>query len=100
MADALQQVAGVAVTDNGPVGSVQSVSIRGSTSAQVLVLVDGVRLNDSRQGAADLSQIPVENIERIEVCAAAPAPCTERTHWAGWSTSSPRAAPRRPSFSL
>ena len=29
--------------------------------------MDGVRLNDSRQGMADLSQIPVESIERIEV---------------------------------
>jgi len=40
------------------------VSLRGSAVAQVLVLVDGVRLNDSRQGAPDLSQIPVGNIER------------------------------------
>ena len=54
-------------SDNGTAGSVQSVSLRGSASAQVLVLVDGVRLNDSRQGAPDLSQIPVEIIERIEI---------------------------------
>jgi vitamin B12 transporter len=67
VAEALQQVAGVSVTDNGTAGSVQSLSLRGSTAAQVLILVDGVRLNDSRQGGADLSQIPVENIERIEI---------------------------------
>ncbi len=67
VADALRQVAGVEIVDNGTAGSVKSVSIRGSTSAQVLVLVDGVRLNDSRQGMADLSQIPVASIERIEV---------------------------------
>jgi len=66
-AEALEQVAGVSIADNGTAGSVQSVSIRGSTAAQVLVLVDGVRLNDSRQGGADLSQIPVDNIERIEI---------------------------------
>ncbi len=67
VADALHQAAGVAVTDNGTAGSVQSLSLRGSTAAQVLVLVDGVRLNDSRQGGADLSMIPVDNIERIEI---------------------------------
>ncbi len=66
-ADALERVVGVSVPDNGTAGSVQSLSIRGSTAAQVLVLVDGVRLNDSRQGGADLSVIPVDNIERIEI---------------------------------
>ena len=67
VADALQEAAGVSVADNGTAGSVQSLSLRGSTAAQVLILVDGVRLNDSRQGGADLSQIPVDNIERIEI---------------------------------
>jgi outer membrane receptor for ferrienterochelin and colicins len=67
VADALRQVAGVEIADSGTVGSVKSASIRGSVAAQVLVLVDGVRLNDSRQGGADLSLLPVENIERIEV---------------------------------
>jgi outer membrane cobalamin receptor len=67
VADALQQAAGVSVADNGTAGSVQSLSLRGSTAPQVLVLVDGVRLNDSRQGGADLSMIPVDNIQRVEI---------------------------------
>ncbi len=67
MAEVLSQQAGLSVTDNGTIGSVQSLQIRGSTTNQVLVLIDGVRANDSRQGGADLSQIPVENIERIEI---------------------------------
>jgi outer membrane cobalamin receptor len=67
VAEALGRAAGVSVSDSGAVGAVQSVNIRGSAAAQVLVLVDGVRLNDSRQGAPDLSQLPVENIERIEI---------------------------------
>jgi outer membrane cobalamin receptor len=67
VADVLQQAAGVEIADSGTAGSVKSARIRGSGSAQVLVLVDGVRLNDSRQGGADLSLLPVENIERIEV---------------------------------
>jgi len=66
VAEALERVAGVSVADNGAVGAVQSVSIRGSAAGQVLVLVDGVRLNDSRQGAPDLSQVPVDNSERSE----------------------------------
>jgi outer membrane cobalamin receptor len=66
-AEALGRAAGVSVKDNGTAGSIQQVSLRGSIPAQVLVLVDGVRLNDNRQGPPDLSQIPVENIERIEI---------------------------------
>ncbi len=66
-AEALEAVAGVEIADSGTAGSVKSVRIRGSASAQVLVLVDGVRMNDSRQGATDLSLLPVEMIERIEV---------------------------------
>lgn len=66
-ADALEKVAGVEIADSGTVGSVKSVRIRGAASAQVLVLVDGVRMNDSRQGATDLSLLPVEMIERIEI---------------------------------
>ncbi len=57
---------GVSITDYGPQGSLKSVSIRGSTSAQVLVLINGVRAPGSH-GGADLSLIPIDNIERIEI---------------------------------
>lgn len=42
-------------------------SIRGSTSAQVAVYVDGVLMNLQSESAVDLSSIPTENVERIEV---------------------------------
>ncbi len=67
VADALQTVPGLIVADYGGQGSVKSLFIRGSTSAQVLVLVDGIRVNTALNGSADLSSIPAENIERIEV---------------------------------
>jgi outer membrane receptor protein involved in Fe transport len=41
--------------------------IRGSTSAQVNIYVDGVLQNLSSDGAIDLSTIPTENVARIEV---------------------------------
>ena len=67
LADALQQVAGLEIKDYGTAGSLKSVRIRGSAPSQVLILVDGVRVNDSWQGLVDLSQLSVENIERIEI---------------------------------
>jgi outer membrane cobalamin receptor len=42
-------------------------SIRGSTSAQVAVYADGILMNLQSESAVDLSAIPVDNVERIEV---------------------------------
>jgi outer membrane cobalamin receptor len=58
---------GVVVYDYGAEGATKSVSIRGSTSSQVLVLLDGIRLNSSRDGGVDLSSIPMELIDHIEI---------------------------------
>lgn len=41
--------------------------VRGSTAAQVGVFVDGVLFNLGGDAAADISTIPVHNVERIEV---------------------------------
>jgi outer membrane cobalamin receptor len=50
----------------GP-GSLITPSIRGSTAEQVLVLLDGVPINGVYSGNVDLSTIPIDGIERIEV---------------------------------
>jgi vitamin B12 transporter len=67
VAEAIATVAGLSVNDKGPEGAQVAVSIRGSTTNQVLVLVDGSRVNDALSGMADLSRVPAESIERIEV---------------------------------
>ena len=66
--EALTQVAGIDVIRSGGPGQAPlSVFIRGSESNHTLVLVDGVRLNDSNSGIAALQDIPLESIERIEI---------------------------------
>lgn len=69
LAEVLQHEVGVQVVNNGPLGSVASLSIRGSEAAQVLVLIDGIRMNSAQNGQFDLSQLPIalEQIERIEI---------------------------------
>jgi outer membrane cobalamin receptor len=66
LGDALRLVPGFGVARNGGPGSVTSVFPRGGESDFTLVLVDGVRAN-SFGGGMDLSQIPVVDVERIEV---------------------------------
>lgn len=64
--DLLRYVPGVDIQESGAQGE-QKISIRGSRSNQVLVLLDGVKLNDELTGDVDLSVVPVNSIERIEV---------------------------------
>ncbi len=67
VADVLQNLPGVVITRSGGPGQPSRVSMRGSSANQVLVLLDGVPLNSALSGAADLSLVPVENVERITV---------------------------------
>jgi outer membrane cobalamin receptor len=65
----LRTAVGVAVVETGAPGQLATVSIRGSEAQQVLVLLDGVRLNSPQNGQFDLANLPValDQIERIEV---------------------------------
>ncbi len=69
VATAIQNATGVHISGYGTPGSVESLKMRGAYSSQVLVLLDGMRMNSARDGGFDLSLIPVavEDIERIEI---------------------------------
>ena len=64
--DLLRGVRGVNVTSRGP-GGPQTVSIRGSGADAVLVLLDGVPLNDPVTGEADLSTVPASALASATV---------------------------------
>jgi len=63
----LSEAVGVQVRRFGGRGQPAEISIRGSTARQVVVLLDGVPLNDDRDGAVDLSTIPADLLDRIEI---------------------------------
>jgi outer membrane receptor protein involved in Fe transport len=63
----LGRTPGVHVRRFGGPGQAAELSIRGSTGSQVVVLLNGVRINSAQSGTTDLSTIPAELIERIEV---------------------------------
>ncbi|MGH7934738.1 MAG: TonB-dependent receptor plug domain-containing protein [Candidatus Binataceae bacterium] len=65
--DALRQVPGVEVTQSGSPGTIADVSIRGSTPAQTLIMVDGVPLNGATTDSFDLSRFTTYDLDRIEV---------------------------------
>lgn len=67
-ADAIRLVAGIDVRARGPHGVQVDLAARGATFGQSVVLVDGVRLNNSQTGHHN-GDLPVtlDQIERIEV---------------------------------
>lgn len=67
VAEVLEQAASVEIQSTGGVGSNKKISIRGSETNQVLVLLDGIPLNDQFGGSADLSSIPTNIVESIDV---------------------------------
>ena len=67
LADLLKEVPGVHVREVNGKGQYTTVSVRGSTAAQVGVFIDGVLTNLGGDAAVDISTIPVKNVERIEV---------------------------------
>lgn len=64
----LQQISGVDIQRRGSNGVQSDISIRGGSFEQAMILINGVRMNDSQTGHNSL-HIPVElsNVERIEV---------------------------------
>jgi vitamin B12 transporter len=66
LAAALRSVPGLTLQQNGGPGTVTSLFSRGGESDYTLVLVDGVRAN-SFGGGLDLSQVPLQDVDRIEV---------------------------------
>jgi vitamin B12 transporter len=63
----LTDVPGVVITRNGGPGQPTQASIRGSSAAEVLVVVDGVVVNSALTGVADLSQLSLAAVERVTV---------------------------------
>ncbi|MEG1039023.1 MAG: TonB-dependent receptor [Pseudomonas sp.] len=65
--DLLTRVPGVQVARTGGRGSLPGIFIRGTKSAQSLVLVDGVRIANTSSGDSGLQFLNIDQIERVEV---------------------------------
>lgn len=65
--DALRGVPGLQISSSGGLGKATSVFLRGSNEDQVLVLVDGVKVGSATLGTTAFENLPLEQIERIEV---------------------------------
>ena len=74
VSEVLKYSPSVTINDFGSLGAQKTIQMRGSTASQVLVLIDGRPINSPRSGDADLNNIPLEDIERIETLRGAASP--------------------------
>jgi len=63
----LRREAGIEISQSGGLGGNASLFTRGGRSAQTLVLVDGVRVEDAGFGTTAIQHLMLDDIERIEI---------------------------------
>jgi vitamin B12 transporter len=67
LSEVLNYIPGVDIPPGRGFGRATSISIQGSDSRQVRVMIDGIPLNTQSSGQVNPAEFPLENIERIEV---------------------------------
>ncbi len=67
LGEVLGYMPGVDMSVGGGFGQATSLSIHGSNSRDVLVMVDDIPFNTQLSGQASPTRIPIDNIERVEV---------------------------------
>ncbi|MBB1075875.1 TonB-dependent receptor [Rhodoferax sp. 4810] len=67
LSDVLRGVPGITIAQSGGDGHPLSVYLRGTNADHVLVLIDGVKVGSATLGTAPLHNLPVDQIERIEI---------------------------------
>jgi vitamin B12 transporter len=58
---------GIEISSNGGAGETTSVFLRGTNSNQVIVLIDGMRVSSATAGTTTFENIPLAQIDRIEI---------------------------------
>ena len=67
IAEQLQDIPGIQVSDGGMGGGAKRVSIRGESPARVLILIDGMKISEQKSMDGSMIMIDPLNVERIEV---------------------------------
>ncbi len=70
----LRTLSGVDVRTRGPLGAQADISIRGGTSDQVMILLNGINITDPQSGHHALNiPIDLQNVEKVEIVQGATA---------------------------
>jgi outer membrane cobalamin receptor len=67
LGEVLRKFSSGEMTSSGSLGQVQTFSLRGHSSSQVLFLLEGRKLNYLCNGIFNLSDLPLTNLDRVEI---------------------------------
>jgi vitamin B12 transporter len=67
LVELLAQQPGIEITSSGGAGSTSGIFMRGTNSGNVVVLIDGLRIDSATLGATAFENIPLGQIEKIEI---------------------------------
>lgn len=67
LVDLLKLQPGIQILTNGGMGNTASVYMRGTNADQLVVLVDGMRINSATTGTTAFENLPLSTIDRIEI---------------------------------
>lgn len=65
--DLLVGLPGIVVSNSGGSGKATTISLRGTNSDHIIVLLDGIKLGSATLGTTSFEQIPVDLIDHIEI---------------------------------
>lgn len=63
----LKQLAGIDIANQGGRGKTSALYLRGASTSQTLVLLDGVRIGQATLGESELELLPIQLIDHIEI---------------------------------
>ena len=67
ISDLLSRETSLFIRDYGGLGGIKTVSLRGTSSAQTLVMLEGMRINSIQSNSSDLSSIPASLLKSVEI---------------------------------
>jgi len=67
LAETLRRVPGVSVSQSGSSGGITQVRVRGGDTNHLLVLIDGVEVNNPSDGAFDFADFLTFDVDRVEI---------------------------------
>lgn len=63
----LQRQPGIEISNNGGQGKVSTLFLRGASSTHSVILLDGIRIDSATTGLTAIENIPLSQIEKIEI---------------------------------
>ncbi|MBK1693242.1 TonB-dependent vitamin B12 receptor [Chromatium weissei] len=65
--DVLRSISGISLSQNGGDGHLTTLFLRGTNADHTLILIDGVRVGSATAGLTPLENLPLAQVERIEI---------------------------------